>query len=89
METQSCKAESELKGRRPSRWEPEVLRCFQVLPQVWLSQDNRTSENRVWQQCPKAGSGGCPGHLVNGYQGQTGLSNQSIPHLFSGVQPGP
>lgn len=33
----------------------------------------------VWEQCPKAGAGGCLGHLVNGVQGQTVLPDRGRP----------
>lgn len=44
----------------PSCWEPQVLGCFQVFSQVWLSQDNRTNKERVWcgSSAPKQGQEG-------------------------------
>lgn len=56
-----------------------MLGYFQVFLQVWLSHDNRTSKDRVWEQCPNAGSGGCLGHLVNGVQGQIVLPDRRWP----------
>lgn len=62
-------------GQKPLLLEVPGTGCSQV----WLSRDNRASKDELWEQCPKAESGGHLGHLVSGVQGQTGLPDQGRP----------